>query len=89
MTLDILITNDGETEYCFDQYSLNNATALLQYSVEKNWSIASLSSVSKNKVLTQNVTFGLPVGPEKQRICINCYTVTKKVNLCKYMYIYT
>jgi hypothetical protein len=80
MTLNILITNNGETEYSFDNpYRINNATALLQYSSHKHWSITSLSSISKNEKLIQNVAFGLPVGPEKQRICVNCYTVTKKV----------
>jgi hypothetical protein len=80
MTLDISITNNGETEYSFDNpCGLDNATALLQYSSHKHWSITSLSSISKNEKPIRNVAFGLPVGPEKQRICVNCYTVTKKV----------
>lgn len=79
MTLDIVITNNGETEYTFDQSSRNSAIALLQYSSQKKWSITSLSALSESAKVIQNVGFGLPVGPGKQRICINCYTVTKKI----------
>lgn len=80
--MDLSISKFGETEYVFSESGKGHGCAALRYSEKSKWGISTQVSVSVGDHLIQNVAYGvLPVGAGKQRICMNCYLITKAIKV--------
>ena len=80
--MNLSITESGDTEYIFSESNNGNGCATLSFSEKSNWGITALISVSVGDHVIENIAQGaLPAGAGKQRICVNCYLVTKIVKV--------
>ena len=80
--MNLSITKSGDTEYIFSESDGGNGCATLGFSDKSNWGITALISLSVGDHVIENIAQGaLPAGAGKQRICMNCYLVTKIVKV--------
>ena len=80
--LNLVVCQSGQTEYTFSEELPKKTNATLRVDRESNWGITVPSSVSKHENILSNVAcVSLPVGPGKQRLCNNCYSVTHSVKV--------
>ena len=80
--MNLSITKSGETEYILSKSIQGHGCATLGFSDRSNWGITALISVSIGDHIIENIAHGaLPVGAGKQRICMNCYLITKVIKV--------
>lgn len=81
-SMDIVITRSGETKYTFRDSQESCACAALRHCKEKSWGITSTSGALMGHQMVENVADAvLPVGSERQRVCMKCFTVSKSIKI--------
>ena len=80
--LNLVVCQSGQTEYTFSGQLPKESNATLRVDRESNWGMTVPSSVSKHQnILSNAACVILPVGPGKQRLCNNCFSVTHSVKV--------
>lgn len=80
--VELVLTRSGESEYFFKSSSMKpNSDVLLQLN-NLGWGIAVQSGASdRDRIIDSTSCVVLPIGHGKQRLCVQCYSVSKIIKV--------
>ena len=80
--LKLVVSQSGRTEYKFVGSQSTRSNAILKVDQQSTWGITVPSNVSKHQNILSNVAcVNIPIGPGKQRVCNNCFSVVHSIKV--------